>query len=155
MLRKLISKLNRSLSESMVSSRRRHTAQVKIWFEPDVNSERARDLARAACIYGETFDMSRTGIAFIVPSIRLKEKYLVGHERVLNVEIDLPTGKVNMMVMGRRYEKVGLHISTERFMVGAHILSLVGADKENYETFLRKGSRGTRQGTASLELGID
>lgn len=155
MLRRLINKFNSSLSESMVSSRRRHTAQVKIWFEPEINSERARELARSACILGETFDISRSGISVLVPSIRLKEKYLVGHERLLNVEIELPTGKVHMKVMGKRYEKVGVHISTERFLVGAHILSLVGDDKETYETFLRRGHRGSRRTTGSLELGID
>ena len=154
MLRKLISKFNSSLSESMVSSRRRHTAPVKIWFEPEINSERARELARAACVLGETFDISRSGISFIVPSIRVKEKYLVGHERTLHVEMELPTGKIHMQVMGKRYEKVGVHISSERFLVGAHILSLVGDDKETYETFLRRGHR-SRRATGSLELGID
>ncbi len=139
----------------MVSARRRHTAQVKIWFEPEINSERARDLSRSACIFGETYDISRTGISFIVPSIRMKEKYLVGHDRVLNVEIELPTGKVAMKVIGRRYQKVGVHISTERFFVGAHIVSLTGNDKELYETFLRKGHRGTKNMAGSLELGID
>lgn len=155
MLRKLISKFNRSLSESMVPSRRRHTAPVKVWFEPDINSERAREAERSACLLGETFDISRTGIAFIVPSIRVKEKYLVGHERTLNVEIDLPTGKIHMKVVGRRHEKVGQHISTERFLIGAHILKVDESDKENYETFLRRGNRGMRSATGSLELGID
>lgn len=155
MFRKLISRFNTSLSESMVSSRRRHTAPVKIWFEPEINSERARELARASCVLGETFDISRSGISFIVPSIRVKEKYLVGHERILHVEMELPTGKIEMRVMGKRYEKVGMHISSERFLVGAHILSLAGVDKENYESFLRRGHRGTRGATGSLELGID
>lgn len=155
MFRKLISKFNSSLSESMVSSRRRHTAPVKIWFEPEINSERARELARSACVLGETFDISRSGISVIVPSIRVKEKYLVGHERPLHIEMELPTGKVEMTVMGKRYEKVGVHISTERFLVGAHILKLTGGDKEAYETFLKRGHRGTRRATGSLELGID
>lgn len=155
MLRKLIDRFNRSLTKSMVSSRRRHTAPVKIWFEPEINSERARELALSACILGETFDISRSGISFLVPSIRLKEKYLVGHELTLNVEIDLPPGKVHMKVLGKRYEKVGVHISTERFLVGAHIMSLAGDDKETYETFLRRGHRGSRRTTVSLELGID
>ncbi|MFN2501200.1 MAG: hypothetical protein ABR530_04235 [Pyrinomonadaceae bacterium] len=151
----MITKFNRSVSERMVAPRRRHTAPVKVWFDPDVNTEQARDLARAGCILGETIDISRTGVGFLVPSIRVKEKYLVGHERVLNIEIDLPTGKVYMKAMGCRYEKVGLHISTERFLVGAHILSLSGVDKENYETFLRNGFRGARpQPTAQL-LSID
>jgi hypothetical protein len=63
---------------------------------------------------------------------------------------------VNLQAIGCRYEKVGIHISTEKFLVGAHILSLTGTDKENYERFLRNGNR-TRQKpvAASLELGID
>jgi hypothetical protein len=32
---------------------------------------------------------------------------------------------------------------------------LAGTDKEIYETFLRKGNRGTRRAAGSLELGID
>jgi hypothetical protein len=139
----------------MVSARRRHTALVKVWFDPDVVSEREMELAKASCIIGETVDISRTGIGFIVPSIRLKEKYLVGQERKLNMEIDLPTGKVCLKAIGCRYEKVGIHISTERFLVGAHILTLTGEDKENYELFLRNGNRRAKPAAASLELGID
>ena len=155
MIRELITRFNRSLSERMVSARRRHTAPIKIWFDADVNSERARELARSTCILGETVDISRTGLGFLVPSIRVKEKYLVGQERNLNIEIDLPTGKVHMRAIGRRYKKVGIHISTERFLVGAHILSLTGDDRENYEKFLRNGNRRLKGTAGSLELGID
>lgn len=103
---------------------------------------------------GETFDLSRTGIAFIVPSIRIQEKYFVGQERNLNVEIDLPNGKVRLRAIGRRYEKVGIHVSTERFMIGAQITSFEGADEETYIHFLRNG-RKARKSPGSLELGID
>ena len=155
MFRKLISRFNSSLSESMVSSRRRHTTPVKIWFEPEINSDRARELARSACVFGETFDISRSGVSFVVPSIRIKEKYLVGHERPLHIEMDLPGGKVEMTVMGKRYEKVGVHISTERFLVGAQIMSVATSSKDTYETFLKRGHRGSRRTTGSLELNID
>ena len=155
MIRELITRFNRSLSERMVSARRRHTAPMKVWFDADVNTERGREVAQAACIFGETVDISRSGIAFLVPSIRVKEKYLVGHERNLNVEIDLPTGKVYLRAIGKRYEKVGIHISTERFFVGAHILSLTGQDRENYETFLRNGTRRAKGQAAGFELSAD
>jgi hypothetical protein len=128
---------------------------MKVWFDPDSNTERAIHLARTQCILGETVDISRSGIAFLVPSIRSQEKYLVGQERALNVEIDLPTGKVQMRVLGRRYEKVGVHISTERFLVGAQIQMLTGTDKEMYETFLKAGPRRMKGAAGSLELGID
>lgn len=156
MIRELITKFNRSWSEKMVAARRRHTAPIKIWFDPDTNTERARELARNDFISGETVDISRTGIAFLVPAIRVKEKYIAGHGRNLNVEIDLPNGKVYLRAVGRRYEKVGMHSSMEKFLVGAQIENLEGQDRETYETFLRNGSRRMPKTTArSLELGID
>ena len=155
MIRELISKFNRSLSERMVAPRRRHTAPMKVWFDADANSERARELARSSCLFGETVDISRSGIGFLVPSIRVMEKYLVGQDRSLNLEIDLPTGKIQMTAIGRRYKKVGIHISTEKFLVGADIVGLTGTDKENYETFLRNGSRRVKGAATNLELGID
>jgi hypothetical protein len=136
----------------MVSSRRQHRAPIKIWFEPDTKSDRALNESLSACIYGETCDLSRTGIGFIVPAIRLKEKYLVGQQRDLNVEIDLPTGKVFMRALGCRYEKVGIHISAERFLVGAQIVSLTGVDRENFESFLQNGNRPPT-GRPAIELG--
>ena len=136
----------------MVSSRRHHKASIKVWFEPDAPTEKARTEACSSCILGETADISRTGIGFLVPSIRIKEKYLVGQERNLNIEIDLPTGKVFMRAVGRRYEKVGIHLSDERFFVGAQILSLTGPDRERYESFLTNGYRGPK--TPRLENAI-
>ena len=155
MLRELINKFNSSLSERMVAARRQHKAPIKVWFDPELNTERSLEQARAACLWGETIDISRTGVGFLVPSIRVKEKYLVGHERPLNVEIDLPTGKVYMRMIGKRYEKVGIHISTERFLVGAHIISLSGQDLENYEAFLRNGNRRTKGAATGFELSTD
>jgi hypothetical protein len=155
MLRELISKFNRSMSERMVAPRKKHSAAIKLWFDADTNSEHAQDVARAACIIGETIDISRSGIGFLVPCIRTKEKYLVGQERNVNVELDLPTGKVYMKVLGKRYKKVGIHISTEKFLVGAAISSLEGTDRENYEAFLREASRMPKAAAHGLELGID
>ena len=79
----------------------------------------------------------------------------LNQDRILNAEIDLPGGKVKMKLIGRRYEKVGIHISTERFLVGAQIQELTGTDKEMYETFLKAGPRRAKGSTGALELGID
>lgn len=155
MLRELITKINRAMSERMVAPRRKHSAPLKLWFDPDVKTERAEEAARAACIIGETIDVSRTGISFLVPSIRKKEKYLVGQDRHINVEIDLPTGKIHMRVLGKRYKKVGIHISTEKFLVGATISSLNGTSKDSYESFLLNGDRGAKGAARGFELGID
>ena len=152
MIRELINRLNQSLSEKMVPQRRRHTAPIKVWFDADTKGERAQEAARAACILGETIDLSRNGIAFSAPFIRIKEKYLVIQDRILNAEIDLPGGKVYLRLLGKRYEKVGIHSSQERFLVGAAIHSLTGTDKEIYESFLKNGHR--RPATTAERVGI-
>jgi hypothetical protein len=136
----------------MVPARRDHKAPLKVWFDPDIKTERALDAARSACIIGETVDLSRNGVAFSVPFIRIKEKYLVNQDRTLNVEIDLPGGKVYMRMLGKRYEKVGMHSSMERFLVGATITSLTGTDKEIYEDFLKNGARRAR--TTAERVGV-
>ena len=95
---------------------------------------------------GETVDVSKTGIAFLVPQIRIKENYLVGQDRPLNVEIDLPGGKVRMRVVGRRYEREGIHLSDERYLVGAEIIDMSKQDRDTYNQFLRYGGkRGPRR----------
>ena len=155
MIRELITRFRRSFAERMVSARRHYKAPVKIWFDPEANTERSREIARQSCIFAETVDISRSGIGFIAPVIRVKDKYLVNQDRPLNIEVDLPNGKVCMRAVGRRYEKVGADVSSEKFLVGASILSLTGTDKEIYESFLRNGTRGMKAATRGLELGID
>ncbi len=154
MIRKIVAKLNRRLTEKLVSARRRFTAPVKVWFDPDINTERNREAAMNACVLGETVDMSRTGIAFLSASIRINEKYLVGHDRRLNIELDLPNGKVRLTAIGRRYEKAEMHTSAERFLIGAHITGFEPGHEEAYIHFLKHGRRA-RKAAGALELGID
>jgi len=138
----------------MVAPRRRQTSPIKVWFDAETNTERSEELARSACILGETVDLSQTGVGFLVPSIRSKEKYLVGHLRRLHIEIDLPGGKVYLQAIGRRYEKVGDHVSTERFLVGAEITEIQGSDREAYEMFVKRGPRSAPKSTGEIRVPV-
>ncbi|HTH51111.1 MAG TPA: hypothetical protein VL501_04215 [Pyrinomonadaceae bacterium] len=64
----------------------------------------------------------------------------------------MPGGKVSMRALGRRYEKVGMHTSVERFFVGVEIVSLTGVDKDIYDAFLKDG--GPRPLTTAERVGI-
>ena len=128
---------------------------MRVWFEPEINSPHNQEIAKNMAMPGETVDLSRTGIAFLVSSIRDKERYLVGQERKLHVEIDLPSGKVTMQVVGRRYEKVGVHLSMEKFLVGAQIVRLESESNAAFDHFLRNGAGRRKSTPGSLELGID
>lgn len=152
MIRKLVSKLSKSLTERVVSPRKNYEVPIKIWFEPDKNTARLKLPVENRVITGETKDMSRSGIGFIVGAIRIHENYLVGGGRLLNAELDLPSGKIQMQIVGMRYEEVGQHISTARFLVGAKIMQMSDENREDYEYFLRHGNKRKK---GSFALGID
>ena len=110
------------------------------------------ELARNACILGETVDVSKTGVGFLVPAIRDKEKYLVGQDRHLNIEIDLPNGKVCLRAMGRRYEKVGIHLSMEKYLVGVEITEMTEPDRASYDAFLSRGPQRAPKSTGEVRV---
>ena len=154
MLRKLIGNFKKSMSERIAPRRHVYQMPVIISFEPHKNVGRQNTAANLS-VRGETKDLSSSGIAFIVPSIRLREYYLVGENRTLNVELNLPGGKLKMQVVGMRYEQLGdEHSSATTYMIGAHITQITAGDREIYEEFLRTGIK-TKVKAGRLELGID
>ena len=152
MIRKLVSKFNKSITERVVSPRKKYEVPIKIWFEPERKTGRLQMPVENLVMTGETKDMSRTGIGFIVSAIRIQENYIVGGGRVLYAELDLPSGKIQMQLVGMRYEEVGQHISTARFLVGAKITRISEEARDAYEYFLRHGNKRKK---GSFALGID
>lgn len=155
MLRELISKLRGTIIERSHSARKPHNLPIKITFESQFSTGGLTSPHEKLFISGETADISSTGVGFIVSAIRIRENYLVGQDRTLNAEIDIPGGKVKMKIIGRRYEKVGIHLSTERFLIGAEITDMPKADRERYEYFLRYGGKRGKAAEPSFEMGVD
>lgn len=141
-LRNLLSRVRRSISEKLASKRTSASFPIKvtIYCEIPTGSLKNPKFVELS-ISGETYDLSLTGVAFIVPSIRIKEYYLVGENRKLHAEIDLPNGKVKMELLGVRYEQLNIHESASKYLIGAKILSIAPECKEAYEEFCRLGDK--------------
>lgn len=151
MIRKLVALLNSSVTKQIVAPRREFNVPIKVSITPQLNTGKLNTPLTEYSIRGETKDLSKTGIAFIVPSIRIREYYLVGESRPLNVEVDLPNGKVRMQMVGMRYEQIGIHDSVSDFLVGAKITRMNEADREVYEDFLRLGKLAKKGGVLQLK----
>ena len=153
MLRKWIAKFNKSRAERVVSVRHDREVPIKLSFE--LSGKTGKSVSpQILFITGETKDLSQSGIAFTISSIRIKENYLVGEGRILNAELDLPNGKVSMKIVGQRYEPIeNEHLSVGKYLVGASILQMTGENREVYEYFLRFGD--AKGNTGSLKFGID
>ena len=155
MLRELVSRFSVTWIERRASLRKKYQVPVKVCFAPEKNPLNLTAPCEELFLSGETVDLSESGIAFIVASIRIKEKYLVGQERILNVDLDLAGKKVRMQVMGKRYERVGIHASTERYLVGAAITDMSPEDRLKYEYFLKNGKKLLKTpGVPALEMGV-
>lgn len=155
MIRDWFAKFNKSLSERAVSPRHKFEAPVRITFAPNKNSGRLHEPISELSISGETQDLSKTGIAFVVSSVRVRENYLVGEDRTLNAELDLPNGKIKMQIVGRRYEQLGdIHTSGIQFLVGAKILNMNEDHREAYEQFLQLGKKMLGN-NGKLKFGVD
>jgi hypothetical protein len=153
MIRSLVTKLTGLIAARSHSPRKKYAVPVKMWFERESGRLIHTSTADGLYMSGETVDMSKTGIGIIVSSIRMNEHYLVGQDRVLNIEIDLPREKVRMQVVGRRYERESIHDSTERYVVGMEIVNISDVDREVYENFLRYGAKRRRAANPGLEMG--
>ena len=155
MLRELASFFSSTIAERRASSRKKHSVPIKVCFAPAASPVKMHGRCDEAFLSGETTDVSSTGIGFIVPAIRIKEKYLVGQERLLNLELDLSGRKVRMQVRGVRYERIGIHLSAERFVVGAEIVHISDQDQAAYEHLLRYGKKAGKATQSIIEIGVE
>ncbi len=155
MLRELVSRFSSTIAERRASVRKKYNVPVKVFFAPDKDGVKQVRSWDDAFLSGETADVSATGIGFVVSAIRIRDRYLVGQERTLNIELDLSGTKVRMQVRGRRYEKIGIHLSVEKYLVGAEIIAVDEADKSAYEHFLAHGHKSSGKLAAVLELGAE
>lgn len=131
--RRIVSSLRRFLG-----NRRRHKrVQVRLTFtlslsDPRVNSNGAR---RLPSLNGHTLDISSTGVALIVPAIRIGEHYLAGADRKLHVKLDLPSGPVEMKVATVRYESLE---DDSGYLIGGRIVEMSDPDRVSFEKYMSR-----------------
>ena len=152
MIRELVARFNKTITERRAAPRRRFQVPVKVCFAPVNDTLKLNGPCDDSFLAGETVDLSESGIGFVVPSIRIKEKYLVGQERPLSVELDLAGKRVRMRVMGVRYERVGIHLSVEHYLIGAAIDEMTQQDRAAYDHFLTEGKKLLQSYMPAVEL---
>ena len=134
--RRIVSSLRRFIGNRRYSKR----VQVRLTFtlslsDPRVNSNGSRRLPR---LDGHTLDVSRTGLALIVPAIRIGEHYLAGADRKLHVKLELPTGPVEMKVATVRYESLEESGEETGYLIGARMTEMSDQDRASYESYVTK-----------------
>ena len=131
--RRIVSQLRRFIGNRRRSKRVRTRLSFTLSLsDPRVSPNGSR---RLPSLNGHTLDVSVTGLALIVPAIRIGEHYLAGADRKLHVKLELPGGPVEMKVVTVRYEDLE---EGGGYLIGARILEISDADRANFEKYLAK-----------------
>ena len=90
---------------------------------------------------GHAYDISSTGLAMILPAIRIGEHYLAGEDRMLLIVLELPSGPVQMRATSVRYERLDESLSDEGYLIGARITQMSEAHRTQFLSYLEGDAR--------------
>jgi len=133
--RRIVSHLRRFLGN------RRHSKRVRarLSFTLSLTNPRmgANGSRRLPALSGHTLDVSSTGLALIVPAIRIGEHYLAGSDRRLYIKLELPSGQIELKVVAVRYESLE---DESGYLIGARIVEMSNPDRASFEKYVAKGT---------------
>jgi len=134
--RRIVSSLRRFVGN------RRHSKRVQshLKFTISLSDPRVKPNGsrRLPTLDGHTLDISSTGLALIVPAIRVGEHYLAGAERKLFVKLELPAGPIEMKVATVRYESLEESSEETGYLIGARITEMSDEDRTTYNAYIAK-----------------
>lgn len=134
--RRLVSHLRRFIGNRRRCRRVRARLSFRLSLSnPRVSSNGAR---RLPSLDGHTLDVSTTGVALIVPAIRIGEHYLAGADRQLHLKLELPAGSVEMKVATVRYECLDETHEEAGYLIGARIIEMADADRKSFDQYVAK-----------------
>lgn len=87
---------------------------------------------------GHTLDVSTTGLALIVPAIRIGGHYLAGNDRRLFVRLELPDGPVEITAIPVRYESLEEDPDESGYVIGVHIENVNENDRPRFNNYVAR-----------------
>ena len=141
----LAARLTKYVSEFRSAPRRQIKVPVSISLDLEGKTHNLHQAAtKALTIMGQTQDISKNVIAFIVPFIRLGDYHLAGHggeQKRLNLVLEMPNGRARVTVVAKHFQMIEMHSSVQNYLIETEIISIYKGDAERYTDFLRHGDK--------------
>jgi hypothetical protein len=111
--------------------------QARLLFNVSVISEETGESrTQTIPLVGFTRDISEKGLALIVPSLRVGDRYLIDEGcRLRVVLLDLPTGEVEIFCTPRRYQE--LQGAEAGHLIGVEITEMSDNDRFRFTQYLQ------------------
>jgi hypothetical protein len=85
---------------------------------------------------GYTRDISATGLALIVPAIRIGGQYITGENRTLEIILKLPTSTIKIRATPVRYSPLEEDGTDTGYLIGAQIVHMSDQDRTQFNAYL-------------------
>jgi hypothetical protein len=96
------------------------------------NAQRSEELKLA----GYTRDISETGLAIIVPAIRIGGQYITDGNRTLHIMLKLPNGTVKLHGTPARYSPLDEDATDTGYLIGIQIERMSDDDRALFKAYL-------------------
>jgi hypothetical protein len=133
--RTIVSRLRKFVSDRRRAKRQR----VRLAFSLSITSpaKSLKGSRRTIDMDGHTLDLSANGLGLVVPAITLGEHHLVGENRNLKVQLELPSGPMEMQVLPVRYERLEEHRNeTTGYLIAVKIVGMSEEDRARYSEYV-------------------
>lgn len=104
---------------------------------------------------GQTFNMSESGLALLVPDVYLENRSLVADDTQLLVVLDLPNGLTRLHAVPIHFRRADKYVRNAGYVVGLKITKMEGKHHARYLRFIdrtRRGEKVSTQPRAKSEL---
>ncbi|HEX6731090.1 MAG TPA: PilZ domain-containing protein [Pyrinomonadaceae bacterium] len=132
--RRMVSQLRRFIG----NRRRARRGEARLPFSLSLEDSRGsrNGFRRLPPLQGHTLDLSTTGLALVVPAIRIGGHYLAGTERRLYLKLELPDGPVDLTLIPVRYESLEEDPEETGYVIGSRIEDIRDGDRERYHEYV-------------------
>jgi hypothetical protein len=136
-LRDKFTRLREFVADRRQKARYKSQRQARLLFNISVvNTESGESRIQTIPLVGFTRDISETGLALIVPSLRVGDRYLVDEGCTLRVVLlDLPAGEVEVYATPVRYEP--LKEPEIGHLLGVQITEMSETDRERLLHYIK------------------
>lgn len=88
-------------------------------------------------LYGYTRDISSTGLAIVLPAIRINNAYLAGEGRTLEILIEHDDDPIVVYAALIRYEKLDEEETDKGYLLGVKIIEMSDDDRARFARLLK------------------
>lgn len=115
----------------------RYKVRLSVSVSPVEGRKPASRAVERGALYGYTRDISSSGLALILPAIRINNTYLTGEDRTLEVLIEHEAEPIVIYAVTTRYEKLDEEGADKGYLIGVKIVEMSDEDRLRYTALLK------------------